>query len=57
VSRQDRLEQSLLGTAFAMVEVLRSLVEYMALGVPREHMPEAERTMLDEILIGRSDDD
>lgn len=50
--QQDRLEQHLVGTAMAMVEVLRSLVEYMALGVPREHMPEAERTMLDDVLAG-----
>lgn len=52
---KDQLEQSLVGTAMAMVVVLRSLVEYMALGVSREHMPEAERTMLDDVLAGRDD--
>lgn len=31
-------------------EVLRSLVELMALHVPRDKMPSAERNMLDAVL-------
>jgi hypothetical protein len=34
------------------VEVLRQLVLSMALGLPRDHLPDLERTALDEITGG-----